>query len=95
VDERYRLRQSRAKPACDALHEWLIAQRKLVSEGSGIANALDYSLKRWEALTRYLDDASVPIDNNVCHAASGMNPVMPTPRLCRVMHACGCGYGLS
>ncbi|MFP3480356.1 transposase, partial [Burkholderia sp. SIMBA_057] len=32
--------------------------------GSGIANALDYSLKRWEALTRYLDDGSVPIDNN-------------------------------
>jgi transposase len=39
VDERYRLRQSWSKPVCDALHEWLIAQRKLVSEGSGIANA--------------------------------------------------------
>lgn len=64
VDERYRLRQSRAKPVCDALHEWLTTQRKLVSEGSGIANALDYSLKRWEALTRYLDDGNVPIDNN-------------------------------
>jgi hypothetical protein len=25
---------------------------------------LDYSLKRWGALTRYLDDGSVPIDNN-------------------------------
>ncbi len=64
VDERYRLRQSRAKPVYDALHEWLTTQRKLVSDGSGIANALDYSLKRWEALTRYLDDGSVPIDNN-------------------------------
>ncbi|WP_321867771.1 IS66 family transposase [Paraburkholderia tropica] len=64
ADERYRLRQSRARPVCDALHEWLITQRKLVSGGSGIANALDYSLKRWEALTRYLDDGSVPIDNN-------------------------------
>ncbi|MDP9652037.1 IS66 family transposase [Paraburkholderia caledonica] len=64
VDERYRLRQSRAKPVYDALHEWLTTQRKLVCDGSGIANALDYSLKRWEALTRYLDDGSVPIDNN-------------------------------
>src|SRR5262249_52470102 len=86
ADERHRLRQSRAKPLWDALHKWLIVQRKLVSEGTGIANALDYSLKRWEALTGYLDDGSVPIDNNWVHAASGMNPVMPTPRLCRVMN---------
>ncbi len=64
MDERYRLRQSRAKPVCDALHDWLIAQRKLVSEGSAVAKALDYSLKRRETLTRYLDDGSVPIDNN-------------------------------
>src|SRR5690625_7938226 len=28
------------------------------------AKALDYSLKRWTALTRYLDDGCVPIDNN-------------------------------
>jgi len=25
---------------------------------------LDYSLKRWLALTRYLEDSAVPIDNN-------------------------------
>ena len=31
---------------------------------SAIAKALDYSLKRWVALTRYLDDGAVPIDNN-------------------------------
>lgn len=33
-------------------------------DGSGTARAIDYSLKRWEALTRYLDDGDVPIDNN-------------------------------
>ncbi len=49
---------------CDALYEWLMAQRKLVAEGSAIVKALDYSLKRWGALTRYLDDGNVPIDNN-------------------------------
>ncbi|MEX3860408.1 transposase, partial [Paraburkholderia sp. BR10923] len=64
ADERQKLRQSRAKPVCGALHEWMKAQRKLVSEGSAIAKALDYSLKRWEALTRYLDDGHVPIHNN-------------------------------
>jgi hypothetical protein len=64
AEERRWLRQSRARPVCDALHDWLAAQRKLVSEGSAIAKALDYSLKRREALTRYLDDGNVPIDNN-------------------------------
>src|SRR5262249_51038917 len=64
TEERHRLRQSRARPVCDALYGWLAVQRKLVSEGSAIAKALDYSLKRWEALTRYLDDGNVPIDNN-------------------------------
>ncbi|MEN8518111.1 IS66 family transposase [Burkholderia sp. RS02] len=64
ADERQRLRQHRAKTVCDALHEWLVAQRKPVAEGSAIAKALDYSLKRWDALTRYLDDGNVPIDNN-------------------------------
>lgn len=33
-------------------------------ESSAIAKALDYSLKRWLALTRYLDEGAVPIDNN-------------------------------
>src|SRR5471032_1975910 len=48
------------------LHAWMIAQRQIVHDGSAIAKALDYSLKRWEALSRYLDDGAVPIDNNWC-----------------------------
>ena len=82
-DRRREMRQERARPIADALHEWMIAQRKLVSEGSAIAKALDYSLRRWDAFTRYLADGHVPIDNNPCHAASGMTRVMPTPGLCR------------
>lgn len=42
----------------------MLAQRDLVPNGSATAKALDYSLKRWLALTRYLDDGAVPIDNN-------------------------------
>jgi len=56
--------EKKAAPIIDALHTWMIAQRQLVPEGSAIAKALDYSLKRWIALTRYLDDGVVPIDNN-------------------------------
>ena len=45
-------------------HVQLLAQRDRVPNGSATAKALDYSLKRWLALTRYVEDGSVPIDNN-------------------------------
>ena len=34
-------------------------------DGGSIAGAIDYSLNRWNALTRHLDDGAVPIDNNL------------------------------
>lgn len=33
-------------------------------DGSATAKAIDYSLNRWEALTAYLDNGVVQIDNN-------------------------------
>ena len=63
-EDRWRLRQKVAVPIAGKLHEWMLAQRERVPEGSATAKALDYSLKRWVALTRYLDDGAVPIDNN-------------------------------
>jgi hypothetical protein len=63
-DKRQPIRSEKARPIADALHQWMLANRQKVSDGSGTARALDYSLKRWKALTRYLDDGTVPIDNN-------------------------------
>ena len=63
-DLRRRIRQEKAVPVMDMLHAWMLAQRDLVPEGSAISRVLDYSLKRWAALSRYLDDGAVPIDNN-------------------------------
>src|SRR5690554_684963 len=63
-DKRRDIRQARAKPLAEALHQWMLAHRQKVPDGSGTAKALDYSLKRWTALTRYLDDGAVPTDNN-------------------------------
>ena len=63
-DKRQKHRAERARPVADALHHWLRAQRQKVPDGTGTAKALDDSLKRWQALTRYLDDGAVPIDNN-------------------------------
>lgn len=63
-EQRLQARQSQAKPVTDALHLWLTLHRQKVPDGSATAKAIDYSLKRWAALTRYLDDAMLPIDNN-------------------------------
>ena len=57
-------RQSRAKPAADELHAWLMGQRQHLAKADASAKAIDYCLGRWRALLRYLDDGEVPIDNN-------------------------------
>ena len=61
---RQQLRQEHARPAADHLREWLTLQRSRVPDGSATAKAIKYSLGRWEALTRYIDDGDLPIDNN-------------------------------
>ena len=63
-DERRRIRQIKARSVADAFGKWLQLQRQKVPDGSAIAKAIDYSLGRWEALTRYLDDGDLPADNN-------------------------------
>lgn len=40
------------------------AQRLKIVDGGATAKAIDYSLKRWAALMRYLDNPALPIDNN-------------------------------
>lgn len=61
---RLQIRQQRARPVADELYEWLTTQRQRLAASDATAKAIDYSLGRWRALTRYLDDGEVPIDNN-------------------------------
>ena len=57
-------RQALANPIADKLHAWLTLHRVKVPDGSATAKAIDCSLHRWEALTRFVDDPALPIDNN-------------------------------
>jgi len=66
VDARHEHRQREAVPRLQAMHEWLIVQRLKTADGSGLARAIDYSLKRWQALVRYASSGHWPIDNNIC-----------------------------
>jgi transposase len=63
-EQRRRIRQARSRPVADALHQWLTQQRQKVPDGSATARAIDYSLKRWQALVRFIDDGELPLDNN-------------------------------
>lgn len=63
-ERRFKLRQEHAKRVLDRLNRWLQAQRQKVPDGSATAKAIDYSLKRWQALIHYCEDGAVPIDNN-------------------------------
>lgn len=71
--DRHRYRWQHAKPRLDDLHRWLLTLRQATLAGSGLARAIDYSLKRWSALTRYLDDGRYPIDNN--RIENAMRPI--------------------
>ncbi len=62
--ERAQVRQQRAGPLLDALHQWLSATLRMVSTKSELAGAIKYALVRWTALTRYRDDGRIEIDNN-------------------------------
>ena len=62
--ERWRIRQEQSQGVIAELHDWLNAQRAKVPEGSATAKAIDYTLRRWIALTRFLEDGRLPLDNN-------------------------------
>jgi hypothetical protein len=64
TNQRLEIRQQRSRAIMDALHEWMLRQRQQVAGNSATAKALDYSLKRWSALTRFMDDGQLPVDNN-------------------------------
>ena len=66
TEERLQMRLERSKPMWEQLHLWLQLERSRVPDGGGIAKAIDYSLKRWDGLGRFLLDGDVPLDNNHC-----------------------------
>jgi transposase len=67
--ERRRLRQQQSKRLFDDLKAWLAATRPKLSPKTELAAAIRYALARWPALTRYLDDGRLEIDNNAAERA--------------------------
>jgi transposase len=63
--ERYRLRQEQSKPIVDAFFQWCEQQRDRVLDGSPMADAIRYARNQRQALERFLDDARLPLSNNI------------------------------
>jgi transposase len=62
-------RQARARPVIEDLRAWFDATLQTLSAKSDMAGAIRYAISRWTALTRYLDDGAVEIDNNAAERA--------------------------
>jgi len=63
-DERRTVRQEQAKPLLDSLRQWFEATLSKLSRKSETTVAIRYALSRWDALTRYIEDGHIEIDNN-------------------------------
>jgi transposase len=68
-DERRRIRQLQTKPKIDELKQFFETTLAQVSRKSDLAAAIRYALTRWAALTRFIDDGRIEIDNNAAKRA--------------------------
>ena len=68
-DERRQVRQARARPILESLHEWLESCLAKLSRKSDTTTAVRYALTLWEALVRYCEDGRLEIDNNAAERA--------------------------
>jgi transposase len=68
-DLRRQHRQARAGPLLAEFHAWLQGVLTRVSTKSELAKAARYSLVRWTALTRYVNDGRIEMDNSAAERA--------------------------
>jgi transposase len=62
-------RRQRAAPLLASLRDWLRGESARLSAKAPLAGAIQYTLVRWEALTRYCEDGVLEIDNNAAERA--------------------------
>jgi transposase len=68
-DERRRIRQAQTKPKLDELKQFFETTLAQVSRKSDLAEAIRYALTRWRALSRFINDGRIEIDNNAAERA--------------------------
>lgn len=73
-EDRLRWHQDRSGPVLTALKDWMTAQfsEHRVEPNSSLGKAMRYLLRHWPKLTRFVEVAGAPIDNNICERALKM-----------------------
>ena len=65
-EARVKLRKERSSRILERLKHWLIRTAAREPPESALHKACAYSLNHWQALTRFLEDGRVGLDNNLC-----------------------------
>ena len=63
-EQRRAMRQTESNSIVTGLYVWLTEQIKTLSRKSVTMEAITYAFNQWSALSRYLDDGRIEIDNN-------------------------------
>ena len=58
------VRQTLSRPITEALRPWLEGCLQQLSSASDLAKHIRYGLKRWDGLTRFLEDGHLEMDTN-------------------------------
>jgi transposase len=69
-EERLKLRNQLSAPVVEKLNQYLLKIRDEVLPKSPAARAVRYALNQWEALTRFLKDGDLEIDNGATERAN-------------------------
>jgi transposase len=64
-EQRREMRQREAEPVLAALAKYLDEQRPMALPKSLLGSAIGYASNNWSALTRYLDEGYLAVDNNL------------------------------
>jgi len=64
-EQRKQMRAERSAPTLDQIAQWVNFIRKTEPPGSSLAKAANYLHNQWRALTRFLDDGRLRLDNNI------------------------------
>lgn len=63
-EEKKREREEKSKPILDYMKQWMEQKKSETTPKSGLGEAINYTLTRWDALCAYLKDGRYNIDNN-------------------------------
>jgi len=69
TEAHHHLRQTKSREAMAQWKLWLEEQQARQLPKSPLGEAIRYALNQWQALTQFLDDVRVPVDNNASERA--------------------------